>query len=198
MRALYEGSAVPVREIASLAGVTERTVYKYAAKHAWKPRYAWTPDGRAAARLARAARASRRPKAPAAASSAAPTRASRLRSGSRPPMRESAARAAADCKRAQAIAARAEAEAKIEGLWRENEKAWRLINQQLDALMKYRAERDKLPAWRRPKGNDPLEGGYCLAIQTALDWARETLEEHAAASAALREIIKAEQEASDE
>ena len=45
VRALYEDSAVPVREIASLAGVTERTIYKYAAKHRWKPRYAWTPDG---------------------------------------------------------------------------------------------------------------------------------------------------------
>jgi AcrR family transcriptional regulator len=45
VRALYEGSAVPVREIARLAGVTERTIYKYAAKHAWKPRYRWTPDG---------------------------------------------------------------------------------------------------------------------------------------------------------
>jgi hypothetical protein len=45
VRALYEGSAVPVREIANLAGVTERTIYKYAAKHQWKPRYAWTPHG---------------------------------------------------------------------------------------------------------------------------------------------------------
>ena len=43
-RALYEDSAVPVREIARLAGVTERTIYKYAAKHAWKPRYRWAPD----------------------------------------------------------------------------------------------------------------------------------------------------------
>ena len=43
-RALYEDSAVPVREIARLTGVTERTIYKYAAKHAWKPRYRWSPD----------------------------------------------------------------------------------------------------------------------------------------------------------
>ena len=39
-RALYEDSAVPVREIARLAGVTERTIYKYARKQHWKPRYA--------------------------------------------------------------------------------------------------------------------------------------------------------------
>jgi hypothetical protein len=39
--ALYENSAVPVREIARRAGVTERTIYKYAQKGGWKARYAW-------------------------------------------------------------------------------------------------------------------------------------------------------------
>lgn len=49
-RALYEGSAVPVAEIARLCGVTDRTIYKYAAKQRWKPRYRWTvDDGRPAA-----------------------------------------------------------------------------------------------------------------------------------------------------
>ena len=45
VRKLYEASAVPVAEIAKLAGVTERTIYKYARKGRWQPRYAWTPDG---------------------------------------------------------------------------------------------------------------------------------------------------------
>jgi hypothetical protein len=45
VRALYEDTAVPVRDIARRAGVAERTLYKYAQKHSWKPRYAWTPDG---------------------------------------------------------------------------------------------------------------------------------------------------------
>ena len=45
VRALYEGSAVPVAEIARLAGVTERTIYKYARKCGWTPRYRWElPD----------------------------------------------------------------------------------------------------------------------------------------------------------
>ncbi len=44
-RALYEDSAVPVAEIARLCGVTERTIYKYAARENWKPRYRWTADG---------------------------------------------------------------------------------------------------------------------------------------------------------
>jgi hypothetical protein len=40
VRALYETSAVPVREIALLVGVTERTIYKYVIKQNWKRRYA--------------------------------------------------------------------------------------------------------------------------------------------------------------
>ncbi|MDP1604988.1 MAG: hypothetical protein Q8M03_17195, partial [Legionella sp.] len=40
VRALYEKSAVPVREIAAIAGVTERTIYKYVAKGGWTKRYA--------------------------------------------------------------------------------------------------------------------------------------------------------------
>jgi len=44
VRALYEDSVVPVHEIAARAGVTERTIYKYAQKHAWKPRYRWLDD----------------------------------------------------------------------------------------------------------------------------------------------------------
>jgi AcrR family transcriptional regulator len=39
VRALYEGSAVPVREIARLAGVNERTLYRYVAKGGWRRRY---------------------------------------------------------------------------------------------------------------------------------------------------------------
>lgn len=40
VRALYETSAVPVREIARLAGVSERTIYKYVARQNWQRRHA--------------------------------------------------------------------------------------------------------------------------------------------------------------
>jgi hypothetical protein len=40
-RALYEDTNVPVREIARLCGVTEHTIYKYARRNDWKPRYHW-------------------------------------------------------------------------------------------------------------------------------------------------------------
>jgi hypothetical protein len=38
VRALYENSVAPVREIARLAGVSERTLYKYVAKGGWRRR----------------------------------------------------------------------------------------------------------------------------------------------------------------
>ena len=38
VRALYETSDITVREIAALAGVSERTLYKYAAKGRWRRR----------------------------------------------------------------------------------------------------------------------------------------------------------------
>jgi hypothetical protein len=50
VRALYEQKAVPVREIAAMAGVSERTIYKYVAKHGWKRRYLVMPRGWAAVR----------------------------------------------------------------------------------------------------------------------------------------------------
>src|SRR6185437_1390909 len=53
VRALYEDSAVPVREIASVAGVTERTIYKYAAKLAWKRRHHVAPARGAGSRFIR-------------------------------------------------------------------------------------------------------------------------------------------------
>jgi hypothetical protein len=48
VQALYEDSAVPVREIARLCGVTERTLYKYVRKGGWRRRYVRAPAGDAA------------------------------------------------------------------------------------------------------------------------------------------------------
>ena len=53
VRALYEDSVVPVREIAALAGVTERTLYKYVAKGGWRRRYARRGEAAAAANRGR-------------------------------------------------------------------------------------------------------------------------------------------------
>jgi hypothetical protein len=54
VRVLYENSVVPVREIARLAGVTERAIYKYARKQRWTPRVTrLSRDGTAAGLAAR-------------------------------------------------------------------------------------------------------------------------------------------------
>jgi len=45
VRKLYEESAMPVREIAAVAGVSERSIYKHARKLNWQPRYRWNADG---------------------------------------------------------------------------------------------------------------------------------------------------------
>src|SRR5438552_6040374 len=53
-RALYEGSVTPVREIARLAGVSERTLYKYVQKGGWRRRHA-CPAREVSANASRAA-----------------------------------------------------------------------------------------------------------------------------------------------
>ena len=191
VRALYEGSAVPVREIAQLAGVTERTIYKYAAKHDWKPRYRWTPDGA----RPRAWRAQQRFEPAKGSGGRFICRADKgkpFAAGLKATDAESAARADADCKRAQAIAAEAEYEAKLDALTREYDEAWSLIGQALAEQASYRAEQDKLPAWRRPPGEDLVESTYDLSIEMALDWARAVREEQTAVRAKFHALLDAE------
>jgi hypothetical protein len=52
LRALYEEDVVPVREIAGIAGVTERTLYKYIEKGGWRRRHACPARATADARFA--------------------------------------------------------------------------------------------------------------------------------------------------
>ena len=59
VQALYEDSAVPVREIARLCRVTERTIYKYAARGGWRGRYAARPVKGAGGRFVARAEAGR-------------------------------------------------------------------------------------------------------------------------------------------
>jgi hypothetical protein len=144
VRALYEHSAVPVAEIAALAGVTERTIYKYAAKQQWTPRYRWSADGsrprggrwRAAAQLApvkgAGGRFIRR------ADQGQP-----FAAGLQATDPAAAALAAAACRReaVQSLAAqlRAAAEQRDEACLRANE----TLNQVLGELNRYRAARAK-------------------------------------------------------
>ena len=147
VRALYEQSAVPVREIARRAGVTERTLYKYAQKHGWRPRYQWRDDH--ACMLGRGWRA---------AEDFAPAQGA----GGRFVRREDAgkpfaqglkaldpaarARAEAVCAEAQARAQRAQQKAELERLNRDIWAAVRLMNRSMDEVIRYR---ESHPAPRR-------------------------------------------------
>jgi hypothetical protein len=130
VRKLYEESAVPVAAIARIAGVTERTVYKYARKGNWRPRYAWAGEGgRPASRPARGRlRAERDARAQSFAPDFVPVRGAGGRfvaraeagkpfaRGLKATDRAAERRAAAQCAEAEAIAAQAQAEAEWE-LW---------------------------------------------------------------------------------
>lgn len=61
VQALYEDSAVPVREIARLCGVTERTLYRYVEKGGWRRRYICAPRDDAVAAANRGRRWQRAP-----------------------------------------------------------------------------------------------------------------------------------------
>ncbi len=141
MRALYENSAVPVREIAAVAGVTERTIYKYAQRGGWKARYAWVDRGGVARRGRPAAEA-------VAPAQGAGGRFIRREDSGKPFPRglkatdpQGATRATAACAQAETIAAQAQADAALLQ-WNET---------LLDSLRTVHMIRDELTAYRQTR-----------------------------------------------
>jgi len=110
-RALYEGSAVPVAEIARLAGVTERTIYKYARKGGWTPRYRWNEGDGARARRWRAGKAVAPVKGAGGRFIARADKGKPVATGIAAAHPARASRAGKACAKAAAIGAAAEAEA---------------------------------------------------------------------------------------
>ena len=183
VRKLYEGGAVPVREIAAAAGVTERTLYKYAQKGGWTPRYAWVDRGGVASR--------RRP----GNGTFAPVKGAGGRFVSRadkgkPFARglkatdpQGARRAGAACKQAEALWCAAQAEAEAAARAEERLRAIDAVNRALGELNAYRALRAK--ERRTRASDDQIERVYMLIAQRATDhWQallaqeRETGEQH--------------------
>lgn len=144
-RALYEDTAVPVREIARRCGVTERTILKYARKLDWKPRYHWI-GGAAGERHRRWKPAEKF----APAKGAGARFIAREDIGKPFPVGlkahdpEAAAFAAADCERAQAVAREAEARA---AQARQGEEEIAIITAVHNALA-------AIPAWRLKRAKD--------------------------------------------
>ena len=156
VRALYENSAVPVREIARLAGITERTLYKYARKGGWKARYAWVDPGGVAQRGWRAADAVAPAQGAGGRFIRREDRGQPFPRGLKATDAAGAARAEAACARAAAIASQAEAEA----LWAQWNATFidvlKFAATLRDQLADYRALRAK----RRPQRHAAAADGY--------------------------------------
>jgi hypothetical protein len=178
VRALYEGSAVPVREIAALAGITERTLYKYAAKQQWKPRYRWRADGgrprwrrwRAPPHVAPAKGAGgrfiRRAEAgkPVATGIKATAPAARSRAG-------------AACRRAALLAGAAEQRAQAARRFEQRMRAIEAANAAAAALTRYLAQGARQRTRRRPSRfaphGDALARAFAHLLGVAVDrWER--------------------------
>jgi hypothetical protein len=161
VRALYEHSAVPVAEIARLAGVTERTIYKYAAKGRWTPRY----------RRSAAAHASVAP-------DSVPVRGAggrfiRRAEAGKPFARglkatdpAGAARADAACAEAACLARAAADKARTQTLWQARLRAIDAANGALHAFNAYAAERRQ--AKRPARGDDRLARVLWRAVDVAI------------------------------
>jgi hypothetical protein len=189
VRALYENSAVPVREVARLAGVTERTLYKYAQKGGWKPRYAWIDRGGVQRRWRANMQSNMQSNVRSLAQSettfapgnftavkgaggrfiARADKGKPFARGLKATDRHGAARASAACVRAETIAAQAQADA-----------AWLTWKETFISLLKSAAVlRDQLAAYRalrakrRPQRDaaaaDPREQSLSRAGHVALD-----------------------------
>ncbi len=183
VRALYEGSAVPVAEIAALAGVTERTIYKYAAKHGWKPRYAWMPGGGRppakprGAGAQQALRRERRRQEKFAPAKGAGGRFIRRGDKGKPfaiglkaTDAAAARRAAAQCAEADWMAREAQAEAQWAKCADERLRAMRAANRALAELEAYRDERRRKNRGVQPAQEDGYEKGLRVTLEATVDW----------------------------
>jgi len=196
VRALYEGSAVPVAEIARLAGVTERTLYKYAQKGRWKGRYAWTDSRIDAGGAKRRRRAAGEKQLAFAPVQGAGGRFIRRADKDKPVARglkatdpPGARRANAACAQAADLAARAQLEAE-HARWEEvTQSWWRTANGLLDKLNAHREARAKAQAktwpkarpkaWAKalprsvPDATDSYEQALLRALGIATEWLQD-------------------------
>ena len=186
VRALYEDSAVPVREIARLCGVTERTLYKYIARGGWRRRYVRAPGDDAstgsvsgAERGARWLRACGHEPVKGAGGRFVP----RVEAG-RPVAQEIAqgikaldpaarAKASVACATAGSRAAKARARADAAQVWEARRRAIDSVSAAMAAYNRFRATRakDRSPVARaRDNGAEEL---YLAQIEAALACVRK-------------------------
>ena len=179
-RALYEGAAVPVAEIAAVCGVSERTIYKYAQRGDWTPRYRWN----AAGGRPRGARW----RADRVAPDFVPVRGAAGRfirradqgkpfaTGLHAADPQAAARAAAACAAAEAAAREAEREAEFGALLNEFDLASKGLHGAMDGIIALQKRRVQHKG-ARPPADDALEQVLTETVRMYMNWRRETWEE---------------------
>ena len=169
---LYENTAVPVREIALLAGVTERTIYKYARKGGWTPRYAWIDRGGVRGRRRRARTFCAGDFAPVKGAGgrfvARSDKGKSFAAGLKATDPPGAARAAAACRQADELAGAAQAEAEEAQRFEVHLRAMDDVHRALGQLNAHRAGRNSANAARR-RADDLIERALCLAADLAID-----------------------------
>ena len=168
---------MPVGEIARLAGVTERTLYKYVEKHRWKKRYRVLPRGEAAAR-ANSGRRWRHDEAFAPAKGAGgrfvrrEDKAKPFVTGLKALDPGGRARALADCAAAEPLSRAAQTRAHEEMRLEERLRAMAEVDRAVAELKRYRERCAEDRAAQRPPGpNDArLERALELAVRAATEW----------------------------
>lgn len=177
VRALYEDTAVPVAEIARLAGVTERTLYKYAARGVWRRRYVVKPRGEAAA-CANRGRRWQRAEGHAAAKGAGGRFIART-DADQPVARgikaldpDGAARAAIACAAASLRHARAQKTARAKAdaalVWEARRRAIDAVSSAMEVYNRFRITRSRARSPAERAHDEVMEALFVSQIETAV------------------------------
>lgn len=155
VQSLYEDSAVPVREIARLCGVTERTIYKYAARGGWRGRYAVKPVKGAGGRFVPRGEAGR----PVAQG---------LVQGIKALDPSARAQASTACAAASARAAKARARADARQVWEARVAAINAVSAAMAAYNRFRAGRAAVRTPMEITADERMAAHYVDQIEAAL------------------------------
>ncbi len=184
---------MPVREIAQLAGVSERTLYKYVVRYGWRKRYRVLPRGVAAAAANRGRRAA--PENGYAPVKGAGARFIRREDNGKPfaaglKALDAAGHARADavCAEAQARADRAEAEAELDHWSRETLRARAEVNRAMGEALKMREDQKENPRGWLPGDAEMMERAMASWIAAAADALEATTAERDRALLAVRAV----------
>jgi len=160
VQALYEDAAVPVREIARLCGVTERTIYKYAARGGWRGRYAVKPVKGAGGRFVPRGEAGR------------PVEQGNVQ-GIKALDPSARARASAACAAAAARGVKARAKADRRQVWEARLAAINAVSAAMAGYNRFRAGRATVRTPMEIAADEQMEAHFVDQIAAALDCVRK-------------------------